>query len=87
MSGLVLSEAHLAQLTDRRLEGPADLVVEIVSDSDPGLDYREKLPRYREAGIAEIWIVDPFRNEVLCETRAEAGYRVRRSPPAGCLPA
>jgi Uma2 family endonuclease len=71
---LVVTDAHGAQLTNERLEGPADLVVEIVSESDPGLDYREKLPRYRDAGIAEIWIVDRFRQEVLSETRTETGY-------------
>lgn len=72
---LVVNEANASRLTERRLEGPADLVIEIVSDSDPGLDYREKVPRYREAGIAEIWVVDPFRHEILRETQAATGYR------------
>jgi Uma2 family endonuclease len=71
---LVVTDAHRERMTEKRLEGPADLVVEIVSESDPRLDYREKLPRYREAGIPEIWIVDRFRNEVLRETRAAEGY-------------
>jgi len=60
-------------MTSQRLEGPADMVVEIVSDSDPKLDYREKLPRYREAGIEEIWVVNPFNREVLAERRTLAG--------------
>jgi len=54
------------------------MVIEIVSESDPGLDYREKLPRYREAGIEEIWIVDPFRSQVLVSHRGAAGYDERR---------
>jgi Uma2 family endonuclease len=52
-------------------------VIEIASESDPELDYREKLPRYREAGIREIWIVDPFKNEVLAETKTAMGYASR----------
>ena len=72
---LVVTESRREQLTDQRLEGPADLVIEIVSESDPGLDYREKLPRYREARIPEIWIVDRFRQEILHETLKEEGYR------------
>lgn len=72
---LVVSEPGVGRMTSQRLEGPADLVVEIVSESDPGLDYREKLPRYREAGIEEIWIVDRFRKEVLVERRTSDGYR------------
>ena len=61
-------------LTRTRLEGPADLVVEIASDSDPGLDAREKLPRYREAGIEEIWLVNPFEQSLRAETREREGY-------------
>jgi hypothetical protein len=38
------------------------------------LDYREKLPRYREDGIPEICVVDRFRQEVLRESRTETGY-------------
>ena len=74
---LVVLDARRHLLTPQRLEGPADLVVEIVSESDPALDYREKLPRYREAGIPEIWIVDPFRNEVRAEVRTPACYDSR----------
>ena len=50
----------------------ADLVIEIVSESDSHLVYREKLPRYREAAIPEVWIVDPLRGEILVERRAQA---------------
>ena len=32
------------------LESPADLVVEIASESDPGLDYQEKLTHNEKAG-------------------------------------
>lgn len=72
---LVVVERRRHLATSQRLDGPADLVVEIVSESDPGLDYREKLPRYREAGIGEIWIVDPFRNQVLVELKQTDGYK------------
>ena len=64
-------------LGPRRLEGPADLVIEIASDSDPGLDVREKLPRYREAGIEEIWLVNPFQGTVRVETKVASGYESR----------
>ena len=64
-------------LTQRRLEGPADLVIEIASDSDPGLDLREKLPRYRAAGIEEMWFVDPFTQTVRVETKGPGGYTSR----------
>ena len=66
---LVVREERQSLMTKQRLEGPADLVIEIASESDPTLDVREKLPRYREAGIDEIWMVDPFAQTV----RADRG--------------
>ena len=71
---LVVRESRRHLMTPRRLEGPADMVIEIASESDPRLDYREKLPRYRQAGIEEIWIINPFENEVLLEVQTTAGY-------------
>ncbi len=64
---LFVLEQHRSRMGKTRLEGPADWVVEICSESDPDLDYREKLPRYRSAAIPEIWIVDPFRTQVHVE--------------------
>src|SRR6059036_650324 len=74
---VVIIDARRHLMKSRRLEGPADMVIEIASESDPGLDYREKLPRYREAGIDEIWIIDPFRNAVQVETKTAAGYAAK----------
>jgi Uma2 family endonuclease len=65
------------RLGPKRLEGPADLVIEIASDSDPGLDVREKLPRYRVAGIKEIWLLNPFTQGLQVETREMTGYASR----------
>jgi Uma2 family endonuclease len=81
---LVVLDGNRHRLTAQRLEGPADLVVEIVSPHDSHLIYREKLPRYLEAGIPEIWIVDPLRGEVLVD-RAAAGARERRAASEGRL--
>jgi Uma2 family endonuclease len=75
---LVVRDEHRHQLTRTRLEGPADFVIEIASDSDPRLDVREKLPRYREAGIDEIWLVNPFEHVVLAEVKNPGGYASER---------
>lgn len=42
-------------------------MIEIVSEGDPQYDRREKLPRYRQAKIPEIWLVDPFQQKVFVE--------------------
>lgn len=75
---LVVRENRRHLMTPQRLEGPADWVIEIASESDPGLDYREKLPRYRQAGIEEIWLINFFKNEVLVETKTAGGYNAKR---------
>jgi Uma2 family endonuclease len=74
---LVVRDSRRHLMTSQRLEGPADMIVEIASESDPRLDLREKLPRYREAGIEEMWLVDPFKNELHAEVRTPTGYAVR----------
>jgi len=74
---MVVRDERRHLLTRRHLNGAADLVVEIASESDPRLDYREKLPRYREAGIEEIWIVDRFERQIQVDTKLADGYRTR----------
>lgn len=54
-------------LTDRGIEGPPDLVVEILSPSTRGRDRGLKLRRYQAAGIPCYWIVDP--DEKIIEER------------------
>lgn len=52
------------KLSDRGCEGAPDLVVEVVSPSNPGMDYVSKLNLYSETGVREYWICDPQRERV-----------------------
>ncbi len=74
---LVVLDERRHLMTPQRLEGPADLVIEIASESDPKHDFREKLPRYREAGIPEIWLIDPFAESLQVDVRTASGYDSR----------
>jgi Uma2 family endonuclease len=74
---LVVRERGFRRMKAARLEGPADMVIEIASESDPKLDIREKLPRYRRAGIEEIWLIDRFTRTVRVEVKTRKGYAVR----------
>lgn len=56
---LFVANEHRERLTERRLEGPADLVVEIISNESVGRDRGDKFYEYEEAGVREYWIVDP----------------------------
>ncbi len=41
------------------LDGPADLVVEIISPDSRTRDRQEKLAEYERAGVREYWLLDP----------------------------
>lgn len=53
------------KLSDRGCEGAPDFVAEVVSPSNPGMDYVSKLNLYQEAGVREYWICDPKEKRVL----------------------
>jgi Uma2 family endonuclease len=55
---LVVLNEHLHRLDGRRLNGPADLVVEILSPESVDRDQRLKREEYEDGGIPEYWIVD-----------------------------
>lgn len=46
-------------LTERGIEGPPDLVVEIISPSNSYTDRNQKKDSYLKFGIREYWIIDP----------------------------
>lgn len=65
---------HLIEKT--YLNGPADLVVEIVSPESIGRDRGEKFVEYEQAGIKEYWLIDPDRESAeFYELGADKRYR------------
>src|SRR5271170_7194366 len=56
---VVFMLAEHAQRVGNEFWDGADLVMEVVSEDDPGRDLQTKREEYAEAGIPEYWIVDP----------------------------
>jgi len=56
---LFIAQGHLERLTETRLSGPADLVVEVISDDSVARDRADKFYEYQAAGVTEYWIIDP----------------------------
>jgi len=56
---LFVMKDHLDRMTADRVEGAADLVIEIISDDSVGRDRGDKFDEYERAGVAEYWIADP----------------------------
>lgn len=55
---LFVANEHLDRLTEKKLEGPADLVVEAISTSSVYRDRSDKFDEYEAAGVREYWLVD-----------------------------
>jgi Uma2 family endonuclease len=56
---LFVRHDHPERLTRQRIEGPADLVMEVISPDSVTRDTRDKFQEYAAAGVEEYWIFDP----------------------------
>jgi len=56
---LFVTREHLGRLKGTYLDGPADLVVEVVSPERVGRDRGEKFYEYAQGGVPEYWLIDP----------------------------
>jgi Uma2 family endonuclease len=45
------------------LQGPADMVVEVISPDSRGLDRGHKYFEYEQGGVKEYWLIDPERKK------------------------
>ncbi len=58
---LFVSRERMDIVRETHLDGPADLVVEIVSPESVARDRGEKFVEYEVAGVGEYWLLDPER--------------------------
>jgi len=58
---IFVAHEHFDRLKDIYLDGPADLVVEVISPDIRSRDSRDKLHEYEEGGVPEYWMLDPYR--------------------------
>jgi Uma2 family endonuclease len=58
----------------KQFDGAPDLAVEILSASNREDDLIRKRPAYRQAGVREIWLVDPESKQVILDRRGNDGY-------------
>lgn len=69
-----LSNERGPLLTEQNLQGPPDLVVEILSPGTSRRDLGLKRDLYQRAGVLEYWIVDPDRDEVTVDRRIDERF-------------
>ncbi|HAF70311.1 MAG: hypothetical protein XD60_1498 [Acetothermia bacterium 64_32] len=81
---LFVAKENLGRLKENYLDGPADLVIEIVSPESRLRDRGEKFAEYELGGVREYWLIDPDRKEADFYLRDERGrFRLREADPAG----
>ena len=74
---LFVRREHLERLKETYLDGPADLVVEVVSPESVGRDRGEKFYEYEQAGIPEYWLMDPQTKRVeFYQVTADGSYQL-----------
>lgn len=56
---LFLARENVGRLDNRRVNGPADLVVEFISTESVNRDRGDKFYEYQDGGVREYWIIDP----------------------------
>lgn len=74
---------HLGRFQENRLEGPADLVVEIISPESVDRDRGRKFYEYEQGGIPEYWLIDPLRRWVDVYVLEDDRYRLTFSGATG----
>ena len=62
---LVLLEDRLDQLHQNEVVGPANLVIEVVSESNSRTEYVDKRREYELGGVPEYWILNHKKKEAM----------------------
>jgi Uma2 family endonuclease len=90
---IFISNARAGIIQENWIAGPPDLVVEVLSPSTAAHDRATKLPVYAQAGVPQVWLIDPQAKtvEVLrlqgAKYLVEATYAGHQVLASGLFPA
>ena len=72
-----VSKENIARVKKTYIDGPADLVVEVISPDSRARDRGEKFYEYEQGGVKEYWLIDPERKQAEFYQRGNDGiYRL-----------
>ena len=74
---MVIRPEHGDRIGEQTVEGPADLVVEVLSESTREYDLKEKAVAYREGGVPEAWFVDERDRRIVVDRADQPRSEVR----------
>lgn len=58
----------------RGIRGAPDFIIEVLSPSTASFDQIEKRQRYEQAGVRELWLVDPTSGVLIVYRRSDSGF-------------
>lgn len=76
-----VANENLSRLKNTYLDGPADLVVEVISPDSRARDRGAKFYEYEQGGVREYWLLDPIRKQAEFYLLGEDG--IYRAAPIG----
>ena len=77
---LFVARENLGRIKPNFLDGPADLVVEVISPESRGRDRGEKFYEYEQGGVKEYWLIDPERRRAEFYRLGSDGYYLMTEP-------
>jgi Uma2 family endonuclease len=69
-----LSKHRVPKPLPKEYKGVPDLFVEVLSPSNRDYDLEDKRSYYREAGVKEMWFVDPQERQIIVDRRRGRRY-------------
>lgn len=72
---MVITTASQGRVKPTYINGPPDIVVEIVSPDSRNRDRRDKFLEYQAAGVPEYWIIDPLARTIDLYVLRDGKYR------------
>lgn len=73
---LFIARKHQERLKNTYLDGPADLVVEVISPESAGRDRGDKFYEYERGGVPEYWLIDPLTQRAEFYQHRAGQYRI-----------
>ena len=76
---VVVLPGSLATITEKHIQGPLDVVIEILSPSTAKRDRELKHKRYEDFGVREYWLVDPSTRSLEILQLQQGQYKKKAS--------
>lgn len=74
---LFIKKERFFIITEHGIEGAPDLIVEVLSPSSYKRDKKEKFELYKQFGVSEYWIIDPYYKSIEIYNLENSNYKLQ----------